>query len=307
VGGISFCGADIGGFFNNPDQELLQRWYQTGVWLPFYRAHAHIDTRRREPYLFNEDVRTRIRNALRLRYTLLPLWYTLFREHETRGEPVIRPLFYQYPNDPNVVDVDNEVLVGSSILARPVTESGVSSVNVYLPGGPDEFWYDIEDFKQYQGTGVTNIPVTLDKNPAFYRGGSIVPRKDRPRRASTLTHHDPYTLYVALDSNKSASGTLYVDDGESYNYRNKKYLYLHFEFKDNTLTSSSIDKTDFPTDAWIERVVILGPPAKITKAKITSKSLGSVGLETSYDGEGRSLTVRKPGVNIREPFTLKLL
>jgi alpha 1,3-glucosidase len=307
VGGISFCGADIGGFFNNPDQELLQRWYQTGVWLPFYRAHAHIDTRRREPYLFNEDVRTRIRNALRLRYTLLPLWYTLFREHETTGEPVIRPLFYQYPNDPNVVDIDNEVLVGSSILARPVTESGVSSVNVYLPGGPDEFWYDIEDFKQYQGTGVTNIPVTLDKNPAFYRGGSIVPRKDRPRRASTLTHHDPYTLYVALDSNKSASGTLYVDDGESYNYRNKKYLYLHFEFKDNTLTSSSIDKTDFPTDAWIERVVILGPPAKITKAKITSKSLGSVGLETSYDGEGRSLTVRKPGVNIREPFTLKLL
>lgn len=133
------------------------------MWLPFYRAHAHIDTRRREPYLFNEDVRTRIRNALRLRYTLLPLWYTLFREHETTGEPVIRPLFYQYPNDPNVVDIDNEVLVGSSILARPVTESGVSSVNVYLPGGPDEFWYDIEDFKQYQGTGVTNIPVTLDK------------------------------------------------------------------------------------------------------------------------------------------------
>jgi alpha 1,3-glucosidase len=133
------------------------------------------------------------------------------------------------------------------------------------------------------------------------------------------------SLCECLLLQKSASGTLYVDDGESYNYRNKKYLYLHFEFKDNTLTSSLIDKTDFPTDAWIERVVILGPPAKITKAKITSKSrsaggrvwgarltgfvsgLGSVGLETSYDGEGRSLTVRKPGVNIREPFTLKLL
>ncbi|XP_063910431.1 neutral alpha-glucosidase AB isoform X3 [Zophobas morio] len=201
LGGMSFCGADVGGFFHNPDTELLQRWYQTGIWLPFYRAHAHIDTRRREPYLFAEDVRMRIRNALRLRYALLPLWYTLFREHETTGEPVIRPLFYVYPNDPNVVDVDNELLVGDRILARPVTEAGVSSVSVYLPGGANEFWYDVEDFKQYQGTGVITIPVTLDKNPAFYRGGSIIPRKDRPRRSSSLTHHDPYTLYIALDSN----------------------------------------------------------------------------------------------------------
>ena len=118
LGGMSFCGADVGGFFHNPDTELLQRWYQTGIWLPFYRAHAHIDTRRREPYLFAEDVRMRIRNALRLRYALLPLWYTLFREHETTGEPVIRPLFYVFPNDPNVVDVDNELLVGKFFLQK---------------------------------------------------------------------------------------------------------------------------------------------------------------------------------------------
>lgn len=163
VGGISFCGADIGGFFNNPDTELLQRWYQTAIWLPFLRAHAHIDTRRREPYLFNEDVRTRIRNALKLRYALLPLWYTLFWEHEISGDPVIRPLFYQYPNDVNVVDIDDEVLVGNSILARPVTESGATSINIYFPGGVNELWYDIEDYKLYKGTGVTTIPVTLEK------------------------------------------------------------------------------------------------------------------------------------------------
>lgn len=82
------------------------------MWLPFYRAHAHIDTRRREPYLFNEDVRNRIRTALRLRYAHLPLWYTLFWEHETTADPVIRPLFYQYPSDLNVVDIDKELLVG---------------------------------------------------------------------------------------------------------------------------------------------------------------------------------------------------
>lgn len=113
MGGISFCGADIGGFFNNPDEELLQRWYQTGAWLPFYRAHAHIDTKRREPYLYSQDVRTRIRNALRQRYVHLPVWYTLFWEHYRTGDPVIRPLVYEYPTQTDVFDIDDEILVGN--------------------------------------------------------------------------------------------------------------------------------------------------------------------------------------------------
>lgn len=163
LGGMSNCGADIGGFFRNPDTELLQRWYQAAVWLPFFRAHAHIDTRRREPYLFDADIQNRIRNSLRLRYAHMPLFYTLFFEHEISGDPVIRPLFYEYPEDENVLDVDLELMVGSSLLASPVFEAGASSVNVYLPGGASQYWYDIEDFKQYKGTGNVNIPVSLDK------------------------------------------------------------------------------------------------------------------------------------------------
>lgn len=122
-----------------------------------------MDTRRREPYLFNEDVRTRIRTALRLRYAHLPLWYTLFYEHERTGEPVIRPLFYEFPEETDTYDVDNELLIGKSVLARPVSEAGVSTANVYFPGGSNEVWYDIEDFRPYQGKGEVNIPVTLDK------------------------------------------------------------------------------------------------------------------------------------------------
>lgn len=88
-------------------------------------------------------------------------------------------------------------------MVRPVTHQGASSESVYFPGGPQEIWYDIDDFKAYPGTGYYNIPVTMDKVPVYYRGGNIIPRKDRPRRASTLTHNDPYTLYIALDSNVS--------------------------------------------------------------------------------------------------------
>lgn len=135
---------------------------QGAIWLPFFRGHAHIDTRRREPYLFPDDVINRIRTALRLRYAHLPLWYTTFFEHEVTGEPVIRPLFYHYPEDENVLDIDNEVLVGHSVLARPVTEPGESSADVYLPGGSSARWYDFKDFKLYRG-GTHRIPVDMDK------------------------------------------------------------------------------------------------------------------------------------------------
>lgn len=51
VVGITLCGADVGGFFGNPDSELLTRWYQAAAYQPFFRAHAHIDSKRREPWL----------------------------------------------------------------------------------------------------------------------------------------------------------------------------------------------------------------------------------------------------------------
>ncbi|VEN42825.1 unnamed protein product [Callosobruchus maculatus] len=70
--------------------------------------------------------------------------------------------------------------------------------------------------------------------------------------------------------------------------------------------TSLTDKTDFPTKEWVERVVIFKPPPGVKGAKLTSKTLGSVDLETSYTSENKALVIRKPGVNIREPFSIKL-
>ncbi|XP_017768243.1 PREDICTED: neutral alpha-glucosidase AB [Nicrophorus vespilloides] len=307
LGGISFCGADIGGFFHNPDPELLLRWYQVATWLPFFRAHAHIDTKRREPYLYGSDVQMRIRNALKLRYAHLPMWYTQFWEHSRTGEPVIRPLFYEFPEDSNVLDIDNQVLIGKSVMATAVSQHSASSASVYLPGGSEQLWYDLSDFKSYTGSGYITYPVNLDKIPVFYMGGSIVSRKDRPRRASSLMHDDPYTLYVSLDNNKSATGTLYIDDSESYEYKKKKYLYIRFNYKDNTLTNSFIDQdAKYPTLSWLERVVVLGASNNFRYATLKTPKGEDTILQVSYDSEGRSLIIRKPGVSMREKFTITL-
>jgi mannosyl-oligosaccharide alpha-1,3-glucosidase len=82
--------ADVGGFFGNPEPEMLVRWYQVGAFSPFFRAHAHIDTKRREPYLLDEPYKGMVRDILRLRYSMLPIWYTAFRETTVTGLPVVR-------------------------------------------------------------------------------------------------------------------------------------------------------------------------------------------------------------------------
>jgi alpha 1,3-glucosidase len=63
--------------------------FQTGAYLPFFRAHAHLDTKRREPWLFEDKYKNLMREAIRHRYALLPFWYTLFHEASKSGSPIV--------------------------------------------------------------------------------------------------------------------------------------------------------------------------------------------------------------------------
>lgn len=112
VTGMSFSGADVGGFFKNVDAELLVRWYQAAAYQPFFRSHAHIDTKRREPWLFGEDNLNLIRDAIHARYTLLYYWYTLFYINEKTGTPPMLPLWANFPAETNLFAIDDEFMVG---------------------------------------------------------------------------------------------------------------------------------------------------------------------------------------------------
>lgn len=85
---------------------------QAAAFQPFFRAHSHIDTRRREPWLFDEHTLLLTREALRKRYSFLPLWYTLFFELQQDGAPVMRPLWVEYPSEVPTFTVDDEYLLG---------------------------------------------------------------------------------------------------------------------------------------------------------------------------------------------------
>ncbi|KAL6588134.1 putative glucan 1,3-alpha-glucosidase [Orobanche minor] len=341
--GISFSGADVGGFFGNPDTELLVRWYQLGAYYPFFRAHAHHDTRRREPWLFGERNTELMREAIHVRYMLLPYFYTLFREANATGIPVARPLWMEFPADEKTFSNDEAFMVGNSIFVQGIYTERAKHVSVYLPG--DQSWYDMKTGTAYEGGITHKLEVSEDSIPAFQRAGTIIPRKDRFRRSSTQMRNDPYTLLqyntrrlrnpsgdnskderwcknrqtkrvIALNSSMAAEGELYVDDGKSFEFQQGAYIHRRFTFSNGKLTSSSVDPSTagnnkFASDCTVERIILLGL-SSVPKNSLVEPANQKVEVELGplllRGGKGPSvLTIRKPNVPIADDWTIKLL
>lgn len=312
VAGFSFCGADVGGFFGNPEPELMERWYQTAAFQPFFRSHAHIDTKRREPWTFPEASRLVFRDAIRRRYALMPMWYTMFYEHERFGLPIMRPLLSFYPQDKAAFAIDNEYMLSDALLIRPVMEAGVKKVDVYFPTRfvdgvtVTDFWYDVDDWRRIERAGFETVPVDAYKIPIYQRGGSIVPRKERIRRAATLMINDPITLYVCMDRQQEARGTLYTDDEKSFEYRNGKFIYQEFEFINGVLANRFIDaEAKYPaTQSWLERIVLVGL-ARVPKSA-TLHVTGRDDVQLEVQSMGAAAVVRKPAVSVQEKWSITL-
>ncbi|XP_056365904.1 LOW QUALITY PROTEIN: neutral alpha-glucosidase AB [Oenanthe melanoleuca] len=306
LAGLAFCGADVGGFFQNPGAELQVRWYQAGAFQPFFRAHAHLDTARREPWLLRPEHLQLVRHALRRRYALLPLWYTAFYRCHRQGVPVMRPLWMEFPDDPQTFAMDDQYLIDRVLLVHPVTEQGARGVNVYLPG-EGEVWYEDETHEQYKAPQTLYVPVTLGSIPVFQRGGTVIPRQDRPRRSTEAMRGDPFTLYVALSPQGTAEGELYLDDGVSFDYATKnEFLHRRFTFANGTLTSSSADpRGSMSSPAWLERVVILGV-GQPESALLTTHDGSQTPLQFRHDPARSVLTLRRPGVPIGDDWSISL-
>ncbi|XP_005211697.1 neutral alpha-glucosidase C isoform X4 [Bos taurus] len=268
VTGISFCGADVGGFIGDPEAELLVRWYQAGAYQPFFRGHATMNTKRREPWLFGEEHTRLIREAIRERYTLLPYWYSLFYSAHVASQPVMRPLWVEFPNELETFSVEDEYMLGGALLVHPVTEPKATVVDVFLPGS-SEIWYDSKTFAHWKGACTVKIPVTLDAIPVFQRGGSVVPIKTTIGRSTGFMTNSPYGLRVALSTKGSAMGEFYLDDGHSFQYlHQKQFLHRKFSFSSGVLTNSCADERGhYPSKCVVEQILVLGlkkQPSSVT-------------------------------------------
>jgi alpha-glucosidase len=212
LSGVPFCGADIGGFAGRPGRELFARWIQLGALYPFARGHSWLFTRQ-EPWRFGRRVEAIARAALELRMRLLPYLYALFREAEESGAPVWRPLGYEFPDDPVAPAIEDQVLLGPSLLVAPVLERGARTRRLYLPEGA---WYAFDDDARYVGPRWVELAAPLERLPLLARGGALLPTRSPVQHAG-----EPPAEPLVLEVFPGADGRFDVveDDGESDAYR----------------------------------------------------------------------------------------
>lgn len=281
IAGFPNAGADVGGFFGTPSPELLTRWFQAGAFYPFFRAHAHLDTRRREPYMAGPPYTGIMTKAIRLRYQLLPAWYTAFYDSSTNNAPILRPQYYMFPGDEAGYDIDDQFyFANTGLLVKPITAEGATSTEVYI--SDNEVYYDYFDYTIYSEPGKYRLEAPLERIPVLAQGGHVIPRKDRPRRSSELMKYDPITLIIFISQSGIAEGSLYVDDGETFDYQSGAYIHSKFTFDGASSTLSSHDLTikgsmtksyhKSTADVRIEKVIFVGPPGQWNgKTSVTSE------------------------------------
>lgn len=236
--GIPMVGADICGFNGNTTVELCSRWMQLGSFYPFSRNHNAIGCISQEPWAFNSLQHIEIsRNALLLRYSLLPYYYTLISDANEYGSTLWNALIWMYPNDSECLSIDNQFMIGDGLLISPALNEGQSVVNAYFPA---DTWYDYESgllLGNVNSGSYVNVDAPITKIPVAIRGGSIIPTQV-PSLTTTKSRNNPFVLKIALDSNGSANGKLYLDDGVSLNPRkNNHFTEIYFECENSHLSS----------------------------------------------------------------------
>ena len=212
VSGQPFVGADIGGFMGACDAELLVRWTQYGALTPFCRNHAAAWTPDQYPWSFGPEVEALVRDALQLRYRLMPYLYSAFVLAAETGAPVQRPLVFDHQHDPTVRVLDDEYLLGPDLLVAPITGPGVTERPVLLPDGD---WYDWHDGVVAHSRQVL-AAAPADRIPIFVRAGAIVAMW--PEAPDSADGHQPdlveLHLFVPQGDGRHTS-FLQEDDGRT--------------------------------------------------------------------------------------------
>ena len=188
LAGIPWWTTDIGGFHGgNPDdpafRELFVRWFEWGTYCPVMRLHG--DREPRQPMLgttggaaccsgaaneiwsYGEEVFEICKDYIRLRESMRDYIRRLMKEAHETGAPLMRTLFYEYPNDAEAWKIKDEYLFGDKFLVAPVLSAGVTSRDVYLPSGAR--WKNQTDGSVYEGGCTVCAPAPLSVIPVFER------------------------------------------------------------------------------------------------------------------------------------------
>lgn len=231
-------------------------------------------------------------------------------------------MWMEFPELEQLYGVDDQYLIGSDILVKPITDAGATQTTVQFP--TKYTWYDVDTMakvplaasSETKNDAVETITVEsdIDKIPVYQRGGSIIARKLRLRRSSEMMKKDPYTLYIALDNEgTSASGRLYMDDEISFDNERKGH-FCEANLSINMNKSSIENNVITGNKDWVieelskshvvERIIIMGLDSSPKAIMLTSGS--GEELTFQYDEKSNVLVLKKPNVSAAENWEISI-
>ncbi len=225
ISGFSFVGNDVSGFGLDSSEELFIRWMEMGPFIPIFRNHSNMYTRRQEPWAFGPRAEKIAKKSIELRYELLPYIYDLYYISHKEGLPIFRPMIMEYEKDMNLLNMREQFMLGENMLVAPVLYEGERSKTVYLPKGS---WFNYFTMEKLQGGKWYKLPCELDEILVFVKEGAIIPTYNKKFRN---VKERPNNILLKVFG-ENAKGFHYNDDGHTMEYLEGKYTYMGIEFVD---------------------------------------------------------------------------
>lgn len=226
--GLAYMHSDLGGFAGeNLDDELYVRWLQYGVFQPIYRPHAQEDVPS-EPVFRSEKAKNLTKEAIQMRYRMLPYNYNLMALNHMEGTPLMRPLFFEEPNNTQLFDYSSAYLWGQDILVSPVLEAGKTEQAVYYP--KDTTWFDFYTDEQIDGGQTQTVQLKENSIPTYVKAGAFIPLAKPMQSTKEYDANFIQLHYYHHNSIEDSEREFYFDDGQTINAIEKQqYEILEFE------------------------------------------------------------------------------
>ncbi|QXM06386.1 TIM-barrel domain-containing protein [Crassaminicella indica] len=225
--GFLYSGADTGGFNEDANAQLVIRWSQFSLFTPLFRNHSAMGTRNQEPFSFDEESKNIIKNTIKLRYALLPYIYSEYMKAIINKDIYFSPLSFEY-DDEMSKRVENQLLVGDSLMISPVYEENAKGRYVYLP--EDMLLWKVEDYndRSYQvvKAGHRYLEVDFSEIPIFIRKNKMLVLGKSAKNVESIDNGELHVIAFVTDK---AKYIYYDDDGKSYDYKRGIYTQIVIE------------------------------------------------------------------------------
>ena len=228
--GLAYMHSDLGGFAgNNLDDELYARWLQYGVFQPIYRPHAQEDVPA-EPVFRSDKAKALAKQAIELRYKLLPYNYNLVFQNNQTGAPLMRALFFEEEDNTNLQTNASTYLWGNDFLVTPIVNPNQTEAEVYFP--KNNHWFNFYTDQKVNGGQSLSVKTEENNIPTYVRGGAFIPTA-KPMQSTAEYDGNTLELHYYFDASVSKSKrTLYNDDGvTNAAFEKGKYEILEFDSK----------------------------------------------------------------------------